>query len=138
MPRPHRRDWHGFDNYRQVHDGQMLRLAAEGVVVEDGLSFTERTAGGVLVSASLTGRVLTSSGAVLAVEKQLAVRYVRGRPEVRTVEYAYHAWRRGRLSATSSATTIITAASTRCTATATARTGASSPPNPSPTPTCPG
>ena len=92
MPGPYRRDWHGFDNYRQVHDSQMLRLAAEGIVAEDGLSFTERTAGGVLVSASLTGRVLTSSGAVLAVEKQLAVRYVRGRPEVRTVEYAYHAW----------------------------------------------
>ena len=86
------RNWHGFNNYREVHDSQMLRLAAEGVVAEDGLSFVERTDGGALTSVELIGRVLTTSGAVLAVEKQLGVRYVRGRPEVLTDEYRYHAW----------------------------------------------
>ena len=41
---------------------------------------------------SLSGRVETATGPILSVEKRYEVRYVRGRPEVRTAEYRYHAF----------------------------------------------
>ena len=43
----------------------------------------------------LEGRAVTDSGAVLSVEKRYEIRHLRGRPEVRTREYRYHAFMPG-------------------------------------------
>ena len=87
------RGWHEYGNYRLVHRNQMDRLIASGVVIADESDFKEVTnARGEIVRASLIGRVHTACGAVLSPEKDFEVRYRRGRPEVRTSEYRYHAW----------------------------------------------
>ena len=93
----HERDWHEYGNYRQVHQNQMDRLIESGTVRTDELSFgEEKNARGEIAGATLSGRVRTASGAVLEVEKRFGVRYLRGRAQVRTVEYRYHAWLPGR------------------------------------------
>ena len=87
------RGWHEYGNYRLVHRNQMDRLIASGVVIADESDFEEETdARGEITEAELSGRVYTSSGAVLSPEKEFEVRYRRGRAEVRTREYRYHAW----------------------------------------------
>ena len=93
----HERDWHEYDNYRQVHQNQMARLIESGTVHADELIFgEERNARGEIAGATLGGRVRTASGAVLEVEKRFEVSYLRGRARVRTAEYRYHAWLPGR------------------------------------------
>ena len=70
----------------------MNALFDEGVVVRDTQRFRENTtADGRLTEVNLRGRVYTASGAVLVVNKWLEVRH-RARAEVRTHEYAYHAF----------------------------------------------
>ena len=70
----------------------MNALFDEGVVVRDTQRFRENiTADGRMTEVNLRGRVYTASGAVLVVNKWLEVRY-RARVEVRTHEYAYHAF----------------------------------------------
>ena len=54
--------------------------------------FEERGAGTRLLSLRLRGRVETATGPILSVEKRYHVRHVRGRAEVRTAEYRYHAF----------------------------------------------
>ena len=91
-----RRGWHEYGDYRLVHENQIGRLLDSGVLTEDTLSFEEQTAGGGrLTEVSLQGRVETATGPVLSVEKRYTVRYVRGRAEVRTAEYRYHAFSPG-------------------------------------------
>ena len=87
-----RRGWHEYGDYRLVHENQIGRLTESGVVTDDTLSFDEQTAGGRLTEVSLYGRVETATGPILSVEKRYQVRHVRGRPEVRTAEYRYHAF----------------------------------------------
>ena len=87
------RGWHEYGNYRLVHRNQMARLIAAGVVVADESTFREETdSRGEITEAGLIGRVHTAGGAVLSVEKDFEVRYRRGRVEVQTSEYRYHAW----------------------------------------------
>ena len=70
----------------------MNALFDEGVVVRDTQRFRDNTTtDGRLTEVNLRGRVYTASGAVLVVNKWLEVRY-RARVEVRTHEYAYHAF----------------------------------------------
>ena len=72
----------------------METLRSEGIVVDDSVEFVEHyDSRGHLVKVRIEGRVSTASGAVLAVEKWLEVRH-RHRAEVRTIEYAYHAFLR--------------------------------------------
>lgn len=66
-------------------------LVAEGVVVRDTQSFRGNLRDGRLFEVNLRGRVLTASGGVLVVNKWLEVRH-QPRAEVRTREYAYHAF----------------------------------------------
>ena len=87
-----RRGWHEYGDYRLVHENQILRLLDSGVVTDDTLSFEGQTAGGRLTEVSLQGRVTTATGPILSVEKRYHVRYVRGRAEIRTAEYRYHAF----------------------------------------------
>ena len=89
------RNWHGYDDYRRVHESHIARLIEAGIVTEDLLRFEEETVGGRLTGLVLSGRVVTAGGAVLSVEKDYEVRQRgrgRGRTEVRTREYRYHAW----------------------------------------------
>ena len=86
------RGWHNYDNYRVTHDNHMDALVEEGVVVRDTLTFREnRDAAGRLVEVNLRGRIETANGGVLVVNKWLDVRHA-PRAEVRTHEYAYHAF----------------------------------------------
>lgn len=71
----------------------MDTLVAEDVVVRDTQTFRENKRGGRLFEVNLRGRVYTANGGVLVVNKWLEVRY-RSRAEVRTREYAYHAFAR--------------------------------------------
>ena len=66
-------------------------LSEEGVVTRDTLSFREIRRRGELYRINLRGRVHTAHGAVLVVNKWLDVRH-RRQVEVRTFEYAYHAF----------------------------------------------
>ena len=87
------RGWHEYGNYRLVHRNQMDRLIASGVVIADESDFAEVTgARGEIARAKLTGRIHIAGGVVLNVSKIFEVRYRRGRLEVRTDEYRYHAW----------------------------------------------
>lgn len=69
----------------------MDALVAEGIVISDSVAFVESRAGRQLIEVNLRGRVETVSGAVLTVNKWLEVDIVRGRVNVRTREYDYHA-----------------------------------------------
>ena len=87
------RGWHEYGNYRVVHRNQMDRLIASGVVTADESDFEEEPdARGGIARARLIGRVHIAGGTVLNVSKLFTVRYRRGRAEVRTREYRYHAW----------------------------------------------
>jgi hypothetical protein len=94
-PRPlRRRDWHAYGNYKVVHENQMAVLIDDGTVVRDTQTFRESrdTRTGDLVAVNLRGRVHTTSGGILVVNKWLEVRHAAGQVEVRTREYNYHAF----------------------------------------------
>lgn len=71
----------------------MRQLEDEGITLEDRLSFRSRyDAGARLTSIRILGRLRCHRDVSVQVDKTLAVRYVRGVPQVRGIDYAYHAW----------------------------------------------
>jgi len=70
----------------------MAALINEGVVTRETLRFSEFLDGNRLIEVNLAGRLATSSGGILSVDKWLTVDDRDGRLYVRTREYSYHAW----------------------------------------------
>lgn len=93
------REWIAYERYRIVHESNVAALIAEGVVTGDGARFSEHPERGAFTDAFLRGAITTANGGVLHVNKRLAVRTRRGRPQVLTALYSYHgrAARGGRL-----------------------------------------
>ncbi len=69
----------------------MDALVAEGLVVTDSVTFVESRSGRELLEVNVRGRVKSASSATVTVNKWLEVSVVRGRVNVRTREYDYHA-----------------------------------------------
>lgn len=89
------RSWHEYANYRVVHENATEALVREGLVVSDTTEFREAVdPGGRLLQVNVRGRVLTSGGAVVIVNKWLDVQTDDfNRAAVLTSEYDYHAYR---------------------------------------------
>src|SRR5687768_14428459 len=79
--------WNTLDNYLQVHWRRLQDFYDEGFVVEVSLSFQLIRADRL----AFEGRIRCQGGLFIDVEKSLAVRVVRGRRQVRTMRYTYHA-----------------------------------------------
>lgn len=70
----------------------MTTLYDEGLVVRDTLKFIDVRDGNLLREVNLMGRVQTTSGAILTVNKWLIAEDREGSRRVRTREYDYHAY----------------------------------------------
>jgi hypothetical protein len=96
--KPHewRHDWHPYEDYLSVHAEHMSALAKEGVVLRDGLTFTETRDHKELVAVQIRGYIECAGNLLVFVDKWLDVRRGKQRRyEVRGTSYSYHAWVRG-------------------------------------------
>lgn len=93
-----RRDWFSYEQYQIVHISYIERLAAEGVVLRDTLSFRESVDdAGEIVAVTLSGGVVCGEGVLVRIDEKLEVRRgPRNRYQVRTRFYQCHAWSRQR------------------------------------------
>ena len=91
------RRWVSYERYRIVHENRLEALIREGVVVRDDTRFSETREAETATDAFLSGEIETASGGVLHVLKRLVMRTRRGRTQVLTALYIYHAlvWRDG-------------------------------------------
>ena len=88
-------DWYSYDQYRNVHESYMERLAQQGVVLESNLSFIEVSDHTGLSRVNLTGDIICADGVSVSVEKTLMVlKPANRRPLVKGRFYSYHAWLR--------------------------------------------
>src|SRR5687768_646870 len=79
--------WNSLDNYIQVHARRMQDFHDEGFILKDGLSFRSLSPDELVIA----GRISCHNGLFVDVKKFLEVRKHRGRTQVRTVDYRYHA-----------------------------------------------
>lgn len=85
------RRWVSYERYRIVHENRIEALIREGVVVRDDTRFSETRKAETATDAFLSGEIETASGGVLHVFKRLVMRTRRGRTQVLTALYIYHA-----------------------------------------------
>ena len=81
--------WLRLDRYRHIHQSGLKR---NSFVLADNTDFTDARSDGVV---ELTGTIECVSNIVIQVDKYMSVRRRRGRLEVRTFSYRYHALIRG-------------------------------------------
>src|SRR5215208_4369867 len=79
--------WNSLDNYIQVHARRMQDFRDEGFILEDDLSFRLLRPDEL----AFEGRIRCQNGLFIDVKKFLKVREYRGRTQVRTIDYRYHA-----------------------------------------------
>ena len=67
------RGWHEYSNYQVVHENHIQALLNESVITRDTTRFVETVdANGQLLAVNLLGRIVTSGGAIVIVNKWLA------------------------------------------------------------------
>lgn len=88
-------DWYPYHSYIDVHSSYMDRLADEGIVIHDHVSFIEIRQSDSLEFIQVVGRLECADNLVVSVNKLLEVRFSPSRRlEVRGLDYSYHAWTR--------------------------------------------